>query len=286
MKRISKTIMTIAAIVAVVATAAPACKQKKYSFQENKDYLNLMGVPDNDLPKKDFETVDTSKVDSIANILRGIGINMTPYKTIKEIQHEFHAIGDSMYSLNSWENRTLWTDILLGRMKFHLANPITFNEWEPSPKHNPLKVLVSPDGKYKFYTTPDICTGTMGEWRTYIQYINSDGKLECTEWDYINVLEIWQFDYNDTTFYVLKSGWQGSSCEYGYTISIATFDNGKPTYHSHLLPESVEKIDFCYTCHALDVDYTFDPNTLSITSTTQDDIKDSCVTKTWRLKTD
>ena len=92
-------------------------------------------------------------------------------------------------------------------------------------------------------------------------------------------------------------------------MEIATFDKGIPTYHIHFFPDMKEyneikkwsyvngeweesdwvKEDgsYCvsYTCRFLDVNYNFNPKTLTVTATTQADTGDAVITKRWKLKT-
>lgn len=255
------------------------------------------------------------EIDSLASQARRLNIKTTPYKSVKEIKKEFEKIKDKWFE--TYPFAYSWTDVLFGRLEFHLSNPVTFHQWNRT-SNDPIRVSASPDGKYKFYTTWNIGGGTMVELVTYYQYIDSDGKLACKEWQgdrrfdcKRNVLDVWQFDYHDSTFYVLKSVWQGSSREWGYNMEIVTFNDGIPQYHIHFFPGKkeygeikkvtvvkgvcVDESDWvkedgaygiCYTYHALDVDYTFNPKTLTITATTQDE--ETCQTKVekWKLKTD
>lgn len=287
-------------------------KAKEYSFQENLDYLCYWGFYD-----YEWESIDSAKMNSVANQVRKMNLRMTPYNSLSEIKREFNQISDNWFSTYyDYYLQNLWENILRTRMQFHFSNPITYRYWKPTNRCNPLEVAVSPDGKFKFYTSWDICSGTMGLWITFYQYIDSNGKLVCKEWQgdrrfdcQGNVVGVWQFRYHDTTFYVLKSAWQGSSCEWGYKMEIATFDNGEPTYHIHFFPDMKEyneikkwsyvngeweesdwvKEDgsYCvsYTCRSLDVDYDFNPKTLTVTATTQADTGNAVITKIWKLKT-
>ena len=262
-----------------------------------------------------IENLSDIEIDSLASQARRLNIKTTPYKSVKDIKKEFDRINVKWNEAYPFTG--IWTDVLFGRLEFHLSNPVTFQQWNGA-SNDPIRVSASPDGKYKFYTTWDICEGTMGEWVTYYQYIDSDGKLVCKEWQgdrrfdcKRNVLDVWQFDYHDSTFYVLKSVWQGSSREWGYNMEIVTFNDGVPQYHIHFFPGKkeygeikkvtvvkgvcVDESDWvkedgaygiCYTYHALDVDYTFNPKTLTITATTQDEETSQTKVEKWKLKTD
>lgn len=290
-------------------------KTTEYDFQDNLDYLCFMGFYDYDWAFNHY-WMDTSAVDSVAISLRKMNIRMTPYKTVAEIKKEFNTIFDNWLYSYDYQQRDLWLHIIISRMQFHLSNPVTYRYWQPTNEYNPFKVSISPDKKYKFYTTRDVCDGTAGEWITFYQYINENGNVTCKEWQddrrfdcQGNVVGVWQFSLHDTTFYVLKSVWQGSSCEWAYCMEIATFDKGIPTYHIHFFPDMKEyneikkwsyvngeweesdwvKEDgsYCvsYTCRFLDVNYNFNPKTLTVTATTQADTGDAVITKRWKLKT-
>lgn len=283
-----------------------------YSFQQNLDYLCYLGVSEYEWQFEHL-TIDTAEVNSVTQKVREMDLRMTPYKSIAKIKKEFNNIYD-MWRSSPWGNRTVWLDILRSRMQFHLSNPMTFHHWQTTNDYDPFNVAISPDGKYKFYTTSDICEGTMGEWMTFYQYFDNKGHLVCKQWQGDrfwpgNVIKAWQFNHNDTTFYVLKSMWRNSSCEWGYDMEIVTFDNGEPTSYIRFFPDmkdyfSVTKVvykngewtgvtekeggsyNICYTCRFLDVDYTFDPKTLIVTGTTQADTGAVEKTVKWKLNTD
>lgn len=290
-------------------------RTKKYNFQENIDQLCYWGYDHDEALR--YNSTDSAKVDSIAKLVRKMNLRMTPYNTLSEIKKEFNKIFDNWYSTYDFCQRDMLENILHSRMQFHLSNPVTYRYWQSSNDYNPLKVAASPDGKLKFYTTWNISDGTMGGWITFYQYIDSNGKLVCKEWQgdrrfdcQSNPTKVWQFTYHDSTFYVLKSFWRACSCEWGYSMEIATFDNGEPTYHIHFFPNmkeynEIKKLSYVngeweesdwvreggsycvsYTCRFLDVDYNFDPKTLTVTATTQADTGEVVKTERWKLKTD
>ena len=290
-------------------------RTKKYNFQENIDYLCYWGYDHDEALR--YNSTDSAKVDSIAKLVRKMNLRMTPYNTLSEIKKEFNKIFDNWYSTYDFCQRDMLENILRSRMQFHISNPVTYRYWQSSNDYNPLKVAASPDGKLKFYTTWNISDGTMGGWITFYQYIDYNGKLVCKEWQgdrrfdcQSNPTKVWQFTYHDSTFYVLKSFWRACSCEWGYSMEIATFDNGEPTYHIHFFPNmkeynEIKKLSYVngeweesdwvreggsycvsYTCRFLDVDYNFDPKTLTVTATTQADTGEVVKTERWKLKTD
>lgn len=289
-------------------------KAKKYDFQENIDYLCYWGYDQDEALR--YNSTDSAKVDFIAKLVRKMSLRMTPYNTLSEIKKEFNKIFDNWRSTHAWYQHDILEEILRSRMQFHLSNPLTYRYWQPHNNHSPLTVAASPDGKFKFYTTWNISDGTMGGWITFYQYIDSKGKLVCKEWQgdrrsdcQSNPTKVWQFTYHDSTFYVLKSFWRNCSCEWGYSMEIATFDNGVPTYHIHFFPDmkeynEIKKLSYVngaweesdrvreggsycvsYTCRFLDVDYDFNPKTLTVIATTQADTGDAVITKRWKLKT-
>lgn len=286
-------------------------KAKEYSFQENLDYLCYWGFYD-----YEWESIDSAKMNSVANQVRKMNLRMTPYNSLSEIKKEFDKIFNNWNSTYDFYQRDMWENILRTRMRFHFSNPITYRYWKPTSRCNPLEVAVSPDGKFKFYTTWDICSGTMGLWITFYQYIDSNGNLVCKEWQgdrrfdcKSNPTKVWQFTYHDSTFYVLKSFRRAYSVAWGYSMEIVTFDNGEPTYHIHFFPDmkdyrEIKKLWFkngqweesdwvkedgsyfvCFTDHCLSVNYDFNPKTLTVIATTQADTGDAVITKKWKLKT-
>ena len=178
-------------------------KGKDAVFQENLNYLRSMGYDeDND------SYIDVFAVNKAATLLKAMNMRMSPYPTLEEIKKELSTIQES-YSMDIHD---IWRSVFIQRIKFHLSNPITYYEWKPTLECNPLQVLVSPDNKYKFYTTKDLCEGSASERATYYQFLDSIGHLVCKEWQG-NVMDVWQFNHNDTTFYVLKSEWIGGMSE-------------------------------------------------------------------------
>ena len=167
-------------------------KEKDAVFQENLNYLRSMGYDeDND------SYIDVSAVNKAATLFKAMNMRMTRYPALEKIKKELSTIQES-YSM---DNNDILRSVFIQRIKFHLSNPITYYEWKPTQVCNPLRVLVSPDNKYKFYTTKDLCEGSASERVTYYQFLDSIGHLVCKEWQG-NVMDLWQFNHNDTTFYV------------------------------------------------------------------------------------
>ena len=235
-------------------------KEKDAVFQENLSYLRSMGYDeDND------SYIDVSAVNKAATLFKEMNMRMAPYPTMAEIRKELSTIQES----DSMDIHDIWRSVFIQRIKFHLSNPITYYEWKPTSECNPLRVLVSPDNKYKFYTTEDLCEGSASERVTYYQFLDSMGNLVCKEWQG-NVMDVWQFKHNDTTLYVLKSEWIGGMSDVGWGMEIDSFVNGVPTYHTHFFPDMNENMTKIGKRIRIRYDYTFHPQTLTIT--TQGDI--------------
>ncbi len=247
-------------------------KEKDAVFQANLNYLRSMGYDeDND------SYIDVSAVNKAATLFKAMNMRMSPYPALEEIKKELSTIQES-YSMDI---NDIWRSVFIQRIKFHLSNPITYYEWKPTQVCNPLRVLVSPDGKYKFYTTEDLCEGSASERVTYYQFLDSTGHLVCKEWQG-NVMDVWQFNHNDTIFYVLKSEWIGGMSDVGWGMEIVSFANGIPTYHTHFFPDMNENTTKIGKCIRIRYDYTFHPQTLTIT--TQGDIDQDCKQEKWQLK--
>ena len=247
-------------------------KEKDAVFQENLNYLRSMGYDeDND------SYIDVSAVNKAATLFKAMNMRMTRYPALEKIKKELSTIQES-YSM---DNNDILRSVFIQRIKFHLSNPITYYEWKPTSECNPLRVLVSPDNKYKFYTTEDLCEGSASERVTYYQFLDSTGHLVCKEWQG-NVMDVWQFNHNDTTFYVLKSEWIGGMSDVGWGMEIVSFVNGIPTYHTHFFPNMNENTTKIGKRIRIRYDYTFHPQTLTIT--TQGDIDQDCKQEKWQLK--
>lgn len=247
-------------------------KEKDAVFQENLSYLRAMGYDeDND------SYIDVSAVNKAATLFKVMNMRMSLYPTLEEIKKELSTIQES-YSMDI---NDIWRSVFIQRIKFHLSNPITYYEWKPTSECNPLRVLVSPDNKYKFYTTEDLCEGSASERVTYYQFLDSIGHLVCKEWQG-NVMDVWQFNHNDTTFYVLKSEWIGGMSDVGWGMEIVSFANGIPTYHTHFFPDKNENTTKIGKRIRIRYDYTFHPQTLTIT--TQRDIDKNRKMEKWKLK--
>ena len=281
---------------------------EKYSHQQNCDYMDFLGIDFKSFYGQSYDSVDIAVVDCVANVVRTLDLQMEPYNDLSKIKKELSDIKDLWRGFTGdYHLLDFWEQIMWNRIEFHLSNPLTFQKWEPSSK-DPLKVSASPDGNYKFYTTWNISQQTQGLWLTYFQYLDTNGLLKCKIWQddrrfdsQGNVIDVWQFTLHDTTFYVLKSIWRGSSCEWGCNMEIVTFENGVPTYHIRVCPNMKEFTEICrledekwvkeggqccisYTYRGLDIDYTFNPKTLTVTAKTQDDTKNALKVEKWKLK--
>ena len=295
----------------IILCAAMLCacggghKEKNFSREENVEYLCALAHYSPD----DFEYLSDGRIDTIADEFRKLNMKMSPYTSMEAIMEELDNLAnlcsDACYK-GSNDEVFVCEDLLLNRIEFHLHNSITWYEYLPTDvfSFSPLQVTASPDGKYKFYTTRDInCRGTVGEWQSFCQFW-VDGRLEVKRWqeeyepadNMGNVRRVWQYNYHDTTFYIIKSRYRETSNDIGYRMEIVTFElDGTPKYHTRFFPKRKEYAgkyaDYkesayvvCWTEVGFNVDYTFDPQTLTVTARTQEG--DSLVTKTWRLKLD
>ena len=249
-----------------------------------------------------IEDCSGEQIDTIANRLRRLNMRLTPYTSVDSIVQELTALWelrdndndndndnmmDSLYDYFYW---VVCTAIALNRTEFHLKNPITWHEYSPTETYCPLRVTATPDGKHKFYVTPCLNDGTMRISATFHQY-ELDGNVECELWggkywqSAAGVIEAWQFDYHDSTFYVLKDVYVLSSCDWVLSMDIVTFGNdGTLKNHDDRFIPNNQSGFVATTSVGLPIGYTFDPETLTVTAQTQDG--DSFVTKTWKLKLD
>ena len=260
-------------------------KEKTYSHEENVEYLCALT---HDSPD-DLEYLSDGWIDTIADEFRKLNMKMSPYTSMEAIKHELDEVwqlfDDNMFDDVYWK-------IALSRTEFHLDNPITWREYKSTEDFNPLKVCATPDGKYKFYTTPDISMGSPVVYWTLYQF-EEDGRVTSGFFtdrydDRLvgNVFEAWQFDYHDSTFYVLQGIDQEAGCVWSYTMDIVTFErDGALKYHDYFIPNDRKDLDdIAWTDSGLPVGYTFDPETLTVVAMTQEG--DSLVTKKWKLKLD
>ena len=281
-----KTMIILCAVLMLCACGGDH-KEKTYSREENVEYLCALAHASPD----DLKYLSDGRIDTIADEFRKLNMKMSTYTSMKAIWEELDAVwqlSDDNIPFND-----VHLEVALSRTEFHLNNPITWREYKSTEDYNPLKVFTTPDEKYKFYTTYDICRGSAGDFMTYYQF-EEDGKMMCKlfegrnddYWQHSNVRDVWQFDYHDSTFYVLKGIYQEAGCVWRYSLDIVSFErNGALKYHDRFIPNDRKDVyDIAWTYSCLPVGYVFDPETLTVTARTQEG--DSLVTKTWKLKLD
>ena len=282
-----KKVMILLGAAMLCACGGGGLKEKTYSHEENVEYLCDLA---HDSPGHLKYWLSDGQIDTIADGFRKLNMKMSPYTSMQAIKHELDEVWHLCYD-NVYEG--VLYGIALSRTEFHLHNPITWREYKSTEDYNPLKVFTTPDEKYKFYTTYDICRGSAGDFMTYYQF-EEDGKMMCKlfegrnddYWQHSNVRDVWQFDYHDSTFYVLKGIYQEAGCVWRYSLDIVSFErNGALKYHDRFIPNDRKDVyDIAWTYSCLPVGYVFDPETLTVTARTQEG--DSLVTKTWKLKID
>ena len=295
-------------------------EKKTYSHEENVEYVrSMLGVHTDGLEDYSAEELDTmtdgerwtllspygmlieieecsdEQIDTIANRLRRLNMRLTPYTSLDSIIQELNALWELRYEKftdgeYSYDYKELCTAIALNRTEFHLQNPITWHEYSPTETYCPLRVTATPDGKHKFYVTPSLNDGTMRISATFHQY-ELDGNVECELWggkywqSAAGVKEAWQFDYHDSTFYVLQRVYVFSSCDCALSMDIVTFGNdGTLKNHDDRFIPNNQSGFVATTSVGLPIGYTFDLETLTVTARTQEG--DRLVTKKWKLKLD
>lgn len=153
--------------------------------------------------------------------------------------------------------------------------------------------------------------GTMGySHNTYIQYRSKNGDIEfipfLNDLRYPSSFDFYEFCYDNTIYYLVKQYSQGSSSIYSYYVAIISIKDGVITYHPEFFPaefdfkpgieeyfiydDNGEIIDnterpcyFAYVCGTQNannnVDFTFDPNTLTLTVLDETDCSTGATTK-------
>ena len=227
-------------------------KEKTYSHEENVEYLCALAHYSLD----DFEYLSDGRIDTIADEFRKLNMKMSPYTSMKAITHELDEVW-KLFDDNMSD--AVYLKIAISRTDFHLHNPITWREYkpteeyEPTEVYNPLRVCATPDGKHKFYKTPCLISSTTCVSETFHQY-ELDGNVECKllggkDWYSMDgVKEAWQFDYHDSTFYVLQGIYQEAGCQWRYSMNIVTFErDGALKRHDHFIPNDKLEYDIART---------------------------------------
>lgn len=209
--------------------------------------------------------------------LNGYNFGNSPYSSIAKIDNELHRLYNEIENSEQYHDgyalKTFTT-----RLAFHLSNPLTFNNNLPKTNTR-VKILRTPDKKYRFYSFNKGETGTTAWYSTYVQYVNGRGDLVSQQWDEesddgknsIGLLaKIWQFKHKNIDYYVAQK-YMRASMEQQYLIEIFTISNGKPIYYTEFYPEGISQ-EVCQTMNREhEIDYNFNPETLTVSYTTYED---------------
>ena len=256
------------------------------------------------------------------NYIQSCHFDTVPYQSFKKIEEELSQLFKNLHDI--WLNNTgVWISVETyawmqpladNRLQYHLNNPLTFSNKIPS-LDSLMWIIYSPDGKYKFYSYNLKGLATMSGHITYFQYRNFKGNVQCQPWqndlreDDKGVRNIWQFHFAGEDYYVIKSFKKRQSNYFSYHMEIVSIDDGEITYHTKFYPEGRytptksmhlilneyrDVIDeywapdygicVCSTVLGNDIDYSFDPETLTVYATTDDETNpEKTKHESWKL---
>lgn len=258
--------------------------------------------------------IDDSILQQEVDYIQSFHFDTMKYNSISAIEKELYRLLESCSAwMYPWRQ-----DLVDDRFRYHLNNPLTFTEDMPI-LDSAMHIIFTPDRKYKFYSYNVYLGGTMDDGRNFFQYRDTSGRVVYKSWPEGShnwsedppklIRNIWQFNYRDKNYYVIKSWAKGSSCMWWYLMEIVTIDNGDITYYSTRdIPNSVledrllvcdtkddsqtkeesAEILVCETVKCNDnIDYDFDPRTLTVYAVTDEwnaKRKEWVTTKrSWRL---
>lgn len=259
-----------------------------------------------------------------SEVKRWIGDDDSTLKSADEIDVMLTAMFNKYYK-DEYESdyekdkgRMYYPDILERVLSHYLNQPLTFTEKLPLLGDR-INILKTPDGKYKFYNY--WLYGGSSSWEVnFVQYQNDDGTVTCMPYkNHLRydrgIADVWQFAIKDKAYYVIKSFRQGSAGIWHYYMEIVSDLSGTIVEHPELFPAEAGEIiteDECFiydelgriidygktkasyvvVCGTgnmnLNVDYTFDPKTLTVY--VKDDADTSAsrtgtvTNKQWQLK--
>lgn len=181
------------------------------------------------------------------------------------------------------------------------------------------QIHLSPDRKYRFYSG-DVDTVSQGcDYVTYIEFTDLYRNLVKKQWkpnlrsDFTGLIcGVWQFNYGEKDYYVLKYFHRHYNPCWSYSMEIVSFDNnGNPTFHPEFYPADIfepynetyliqddkgEVIDeytspgygvtVCLTEDSGEIGYFFDTDSLTvhtIVDTTSVRWKPKLAYKSWKL---
>lgn len=248
------------------------------------------------LPSSTIEYKDAEARTAMRKAIEAYHFEEKEYHSVKDIDKELSSLFKECPVYDYTES---WKQELADkRLEYHLKNKWTFTQPMPflDKEINPFK---TDDGKYKIYSYPIDPFGTMGYYKTYIQYIDAQGEADFISWEndtqnggrYLQ--DIWQFTHKGTHYYALKSFKRWQACSWEYYLDIVTIKNGKITYHPEFIPEELDpevgtheqeyiisddkgnfvdeewrKVSYAIVCWTencnTNIDYTFNPRTLTV----------------------
>lgn len=259
-----------------------------------------------------------------SEVKRWIGDDDSTLKSADEIDVMLTAMFNKYYK-DEYESdyekdkgRMYYPDILERVLSHYLNQPLTFTEKLPLLGDR-INILKTPDGKYKFYNY--WLYGGSSSWEVnFVQYQNDDGTVTCMPYkNHLRydrgIADVGQFAIKDKAYYVIKSFRQGSAGIWHYYMEIVSDLSGTIVEHPELFPAEAGEIiteDECFiydelgriidygktkasyvvVCGTenmnLNVDYTFDPKTLTVYVKEDADTSASrtgtVTNKQWQLK--
>lgn len=259
-----------------------------------------------------------------SEVKRWIGDNDSTIKSADEIDVMLTAMFNKYYK-DEYESdyekdkgRMYYPDILERVLSHYLNQPLTFTEKLPLLGDR-INILKTPDGKYKFYNY--WLYGGSSSWEVnFVQYQNDDGTVTCMPYkNHLRydrgIADVWQFAIKDKAYYVIKSFRQGSAGIWHYYMEIVSDLSGTIVEHPELFPAEAGEIiteDECFIYDELgriidygktkasyvvvggtenmnlNVDYTFDPKSLTVYVKEDADTSASrtgtVTNKQWQLK--
>ncbi len=247
------------------------------------------------------------------------GLKRDEARTIEEIDQE---LANMLRSVNKCDDdyieKSSLVDAFSERLEYYLHYPQTYENEMPLLKDE-MYIAWYPKTGHKFYSFGFYTGGTKGySYKNYIQYLNDKGKVEFIP--FLNDLRypadfiLYDFSYNNASYYLVKQFSQGMSCCWDYYVTVISINNGSITYHPEFFPSEFdfepgveeyfvyndegEIIDneerLCYfmrvcgteNCNT-NVDFKFDPQTLTITvwddADTTENRTGATTKREWRL---
>ena len=259
------------------------------------------------LPPKTIQYKDAETRSTMRKAIEAYHFEEMEYHSVKDIDTELSTLFKECPVYDYTED---WKQELADkRLEYHLKNKWTFTQPMPLLDEK-IHPFTTDDGKYKIYSYPIDLFGSMGFYKTYIQYLDAQGEADFISWEnnmqnkgrYLQ--DIWQFTHKGTVYYVLKSFKRLQSCSWEYYLDIVTIKNGKITYHPEFIPKTLDpdvgtyeqkyiisddkgnfvdeewqKVSYAIVCRTencnTNIDYTFNPRTMTVSIKDDADTTDS-----------